>query len=219
MRPRRRRRLRPGTRGRARRCPARADVRSTPDATRTAGLRPSREGRRPRSRPPRQSARRPRRGLRHVHTASPCRRRRRPLCRSLRVAAARRRDGCSPARAVAIASAAREDVASRPRAGLTGVVAAQPPRGNGRSSGSDAVELDAEPGPVERRRADAAALGHRLADEERREHRHDRGRVRRHHQELRERALVAGDDEVVAVDARAVRDDEDVVRAMRRQRS
>ncbi|PAV66636.1 hypothetical protein WR25_23081 [Diploscapter pachys] len=68
------------------------------------------------------------------------------------------------------------------------------------------VQLDAETGLVERARADAAVLRHRFAQQLRREHRHHFGRAGVHHQEFGEGRIVPGDDEMIAVDARSVRD-------------
>src|SRR5439155_4353352 len=74
-----------------------------------------------------------------------------------------------------------------------------------------AVDLDPEAGAVERRGAQASPLGNGLVDEERAEHRRHAIGLRRHHQELGERASRARDDEVRAVHAGAVRDDEHVM--------
>ena len=68
----------------------------------------------------------------------------------------------------------------------------------------------AEAGPVGH--LHPAVHRHRLVEQQRVEHRHHHVGAGRHHQELGERAVMPGDHEMVAVDARAVRDDEHVVR-------
>src|SRR5699024_26693 len=65
------------------------------------------------------------------------------------------------------------------------------------------IEFDTETGGVGH--ADLPVLGHRLAQQHRREHRHDLLSRRMHHQEFAERAVGAGDHEVVRVHRGAVR--------------
>src|SRR3546814_10447030 len=79
------------------------------------------------------------------------------------------------------------------------------------------VALDAEARLVERRRPDTTVFGHRLAEQLGREHRHHLGGLGVHHQELGKGRVVAGDDEMIAVDARSVRHDQLAVRIRQRR--
>src|SRR3569833_2176688 len=63
-----------------------------------------------------------------------------------------------------------------------------------------AVQLYPEAGLVQSRRLDAAILRDRFAQQLGMEHRHHLVGLGRHYQVLRERAVMAGDDEVIAVD-------------------
>src|SRR5690242_19684966 len=68
------------------------------------------------------------------------------------------------------------------------------------------VQADAEPRLVEYRSLHASIHWHRLIQEERRKRRQNLVGLRGRHDDLRERAIMARDHEVVAVDARAMWD-------------
>lgn len=62
------------------------------------------------------------------------------------------------------------------------------------------IEPHTKSGLVQCRGLHPASLRHRLVQKQRVEHRHNLIGLGRHHQEFREWAVVAGDDEVVTVD-------------------